>query len=134
MNALELNRATHRSVQAAARPRSMASGMGIGRRPLRLSDSSPSRLKNHWNVDRDPADHVRRSIYVFARRNLRYPIFEAFDRPDPNASCPRRNRSTTAPQSLMLLNGELTASLAQVTAGRLLLKQKTADARLTMSR
>ncbi len=105
-------------------------GGGPGVRPPLPKELVGSLLKNHWNVDRDPADHVRRSIYVFARRNLRYPIFEAFDRPDPNASCPRRNRSTTAPQSLMLLNGELTASLAQVTAGRLLLKQKTADARL----
>ncbi|MDP7017894.1 MAG: DUF1549 and DUF1553 domain-containing protein [Pirellulaceae bacterium] len=74
-------------------------------------------LRNQWNVSEDVADHHRRSIYVFARRNLRYPIFDAFDRPDANASCSRRARSTTAPQSLFLLNSELTAQLAEQLAG-----------------
>jgi hypothetical protein len=53
------------------------------------------------------ADHYRRSIYVFARRNLRYPLFDVFDRPDAGASCAQRNRSTTAIQSLQMLNSEL---------------------------
>ena len=44
-------------------------------------------LKNQWETSEREADHYRRSIYLFARRNLRYPIFEAFDRPDGNASC-----------------------------------------------
>ena len=42
-------------------------------------------------------DRNRRSLYVFVRRNLRYPFFEAFDRPDTNASCPRRAVTTIAP-------------------------------------
>ena len=41
------------------------------------------------------------------------PDFEAFDRPDANASCPRRGRSTTAPQSLMLLNSEFSDARAR---------------------
>ena len=46
----------------------------------------------------------RRSIYLFARRNLRNPFLGAFDLPDSNLSCSRRERSTTAPQALALLN------------------------------
>ena len=75
-------------------------------------------LKGQWQESPDEADHYRRSIYVFARRNLRYPIFEAFDRPDANASCPVRNRSTTAPQSLVLLNSDFSLLAARHVAGR----------------
>ena len=77
-------------------------------------------LKGQWKTSENPADHVRRSIYVFARRNLRYPIFEVFDRPDAGASCARRDRSTTAIQSLLMLNGELVVQSAQHLRDRLL--------------
>jgi hypothetical protein len=77
-------------------------------------------LKDQWKTSPSKADHYKRSIYVFARRNLRYPIFEAFDRPDANASCPARNRSTTAPQSLTLLNSEFSLLAARHLAGRIL--------------
>jgi hypothetical protein len=70
-------------------------------------------LKNQWKTSPHSADHFRRSIYVFARRNLRYPIFEAFDRPASNASCPRRQNSTTALQSLLMLNSEQSVDAAR---------------------
>ncbi|HMC65831.1 MAG TPA: DUF1549 and DUF1553 domain-containing protein, partial [Gemmataceae bacterium] len=41
-----------------------------------------------WKVSADPRDHVRRSVYIFARRNLRFPFLEAFDLPDSTLSCP----------------------------------------------
>lgn len=46
----------------------------------------------------------RRSIYVFSKRSIRYPMFEAFDQPDMMQSCERRNESTVAPQALLLMN------------------------------
>src|SRR5207247_10741978 len=52
-----------------------------------------------WPVRSDPGEHLRRSIYIFARRNLRFPFLEVFDAPDSNLSYPERGRSTTAPQS-----------------------------------
>jgi hypothetical protein len=79
-------------------------------------------LKGQWTASKREADHYKRSIYVFARRNLRYPIFEAFDRPDGNATCPVRGRSTTAPQSLLLFNSELSLLAARHLAGRILAK------------
>lgn len=75
-------------------------------------------LKNQWTTSQREADHYRRSVYIFARRNLRYPLFEAFDRPDANASCASRIRSTTAPQALLMLNSAQVLQFAQHVAGR----------------
>src|SRR5262249_39219841 len=71
-----------------------------------------------WPVSARIEDHHRRSLYVFVRRNLRYPFFEAFDRPDTNASCPQRPVTTIAPQALSLLNSALAADAARELAGR----------------
>ncbi|HEY4262888.1 MAG TPA: DUF1549 and DUF1553 domain-containing protein [Schlesneria sp.] len=77
-------------------------------------------LKGQWVTNPRAADHDRRSVYLFARRNLRYPLFEVFDRPDANASCAVRNRSTTPTQSLLLLNSDLTLKAARHLAGEIL--------------
>jgi hypothetical protein len=77
-------------------------------------------LKGQWVTSPRAADHDRRSVSLFARRNLRYPLFEVFDRPDANASCAVRNRSTTPTQSLLLLNSELALQAAQHLAGEIL--------------
>jgi hypothetical protein len=58
-----------------------------------------------WYVTADEREHTRRSIYLLVRRNFRQPMFEAFDAPDGMLSCSRREASTTATQSLTLLNG-----------------------------
>lgn len=76
-------------------------------------------LKGQWKTSDKLEDHARRSVYIFARRNLRYPIFEVFDRPDAIASCPQRNRSTTALQSLQMLNSELVMASARQLATQL---------------
>lgn len=72
-----------------------------------------------WKASVDPRDHTRRSIYVFARRNLRFPFLEVFDLPDSNLSCPARQRSTTAPQALSMLNGSEVQAAADALADRL---------------
>ncbi len=60
-----------------------------------------------WPVDRDPAEHLRRSLYLFRKRNVRYPLFDAFDAPDTQNACPRRETSTHALQALVLLEQRL---------------------------
>ena len=65
-----------------------------------------------------PEDRNRRSLYVFIRRNSRYPMLEAFDMPDTHESCGRRNATITAPQALALLNGKVVLEWAQAFAGR----------------
>ncbi len=71
-----------------------------------------------WTVTKDPKQHVRRSIYLFAKRNVRLPLFEAFDQPDTLTPCTGRNVSTFAPQALILMNGPFARdrSLALATA------------------
>jgi hypothetical protein len=81
-----------------------------------------------WAVSGDDAGRHRRSVYVFLKRNLRYPLFSVFDAPDANETCARRNVSTNAPQALMLLNGKLTLEVAQAFAGRLLRETSGAPA------
>ncbi len=85
---------------------------GLGVMPPLPEELVSTLLKDHWKPSPDEEDHRRRSIYVFARRNLRYPLFEVFDRPDAAASCPRRARATIAPQSLLLLNSEFSMHCA----------------------
>jgi hypothetical protein len=104
---------------AAAGQLSPARG-GPGVRPPLAPELVKTLLKDQWVESPNLEDHLRRSIYVFVRRNLRYPLFEAFDRPDANSSCPRRNRSTMAPQALILLNSELTLDAARNLAGLLI--------------
>ncbi|MBX9580229.1 MAG: DUF1549 and DUF1553 domain-containing protein [Gemmataceae bacterium] len=58
-----------------------------------------------WPVTPDATEHVRRSIYLLAKRNVRLPLFEAFDQPDTLNSCAARPVSTFAPQALILMNG-----------------------------
>jgi hypothetical protein len=83
-----------------------------------------------WAASPNPRDHVRRSVYIFARRNLRFPFLEAFDLPDSNLSCPKRERSTTAPQSLALLNSSDVLAAAQALADRLQNEAATEEERI----
>ncbi|MCF7785532.1 MAG: DUF1549 and DUF1553 domain-containing protein [Prosthecobacter sp.] len=76
-------------------------------------------IKSQGEATKDVTEHTRRSIYTFARRNLRHPLFELFDRPDAQISCARRNASTTAPQALMLLNSDFAHSIAAKIAAQL---------------
>jgi hypothetical protein len=67
----------------------------------------------------DKKEATRRSVYLLARRNLRNPFLEAFDLPDSNLSCSKRERSTTAPQALALLNDTDVVDAAKALAAKL---------------
>jgi hypothetical protein len=68
--------------------------------------------------DDDPTTW-RRSVYVFSKRSIRYPMFELFDQPDMVSSCDRRNRSTIATQALLLMNNAFIIQQAKRLAVRL---------------
>jgi hypothetical protein len=72
-----------------------------------------------WKVSAED-ERNRRSVYIFVRRNTRYPMMEAFDMPDTHESCARRNITTTAPQALSMLNDRVALEWAQAFAGRAL--------------
>ena len=79
-----------------------------------------SEVVDIWPEDRDPAEHLRRSLYLFRKRNVRYPLLESFDAPDNQFPCPRRENSTHALQALNLLNSEFALGRAKALAGRIL--------------
>jgi hypothetical protein len=68
--------------------------------------------------DSDPSTW-RRSLYVFSKRSIRYPMFEAYDQPNLVNTCDRRNRSTIAPQALLLMNNNFVIEQARHFAERL---------------
>jgi hypothetical protein len=84
-----------------------------------------------WNVTRDAAQHARRSVYLFAKRNVRLPILEAFDQPDTLTPCTGRNVSTFAPQALILMNGPFANEQSRELAAKLMSESKEPAAWLT---
>ena len=72
---------------------------------------------DRWVVTWDPKQHTRRSVYLLQRRAFQHPMFQVFDAPDGMATCDRRNESTTAPQSLTLLNSRFMVEQSQALAG-----------------
>jgi hypothetical protein len=86
--------------------------------------------RHQWEVTPDRRQHHRRSVYLLAKRNLRLPFGEAFDQPDLQTSCPRRQTSTHAGQALELLNGPFANEMAEALAARLLRATQTDAARI----
>ena len=72
-----------------------------------------------WTVSPDPQDQLRRSVYLIVKRTFQQPMAAAFDGPEGMASCPRRNESTTAPQSLALLNSGFMMAQAESMAAEI---------------
>ncbi|MBA4064486.1 MAG: hypothetical protein C0501_12380 [Isosphaera sp.] len=72
-----------------------------------------------WPVTPDATQHVRRSLYLFNKRNVRLPLLEALDQPDTLNSCADRPVSTFAPQALILMNGPFVREQGKALAVRL---------------
>jgi cytochrome c553 len=79
-----------------------------------------SSSKRTWvgKPDSDPSTW-RRSVYVFSKRSIPLPMLDVFDKPDSVGSCARRNRSTIAPQALILMNNSFVLMEARMFADRL---------------
>ena len=75
-----------------------------------------------WPVHPDATEHRRRSIYLHRKRNVHYPMFDAFDAPDALTSCPQRPVSTHAPQALVMINSRF-AQQSAISFARSLLSE-----------
>lgn len=64
-------------------------------------------------------DAYRRSIYVQARRSLKLDMLNAFDSPTMAPNCEKRNSSTVAGQSLMLMNNAELLKQSEIFAERI---------------
>src|SRR5438034_9100224 len=71
-----------------------------------------------WKVEEDGPKVWRRSVYVYRKRGLPFPMFEVFDLPDQNGTCGRRNVSTVPTQALTLLNNEFVLRQSKLFAER----------------
>ena len=73
-----------------------------------------------WPVEKDPAETNRRSVYIFVKRVLTYPMFEAFDGANSAETCPRRFQTVIPSQALALMNNKEVLKWSQSLADRVL--------------
>src|SRR5215471_10576093 len=71
-----------------------------------------------WKREEDGPQSWRRSVYVYRKRGLVFPMFEVFDLPDQNTTCGRRNVSTVPTQALALMNDAFVVRQANLFADR----------------
>ena len=83
--------------------------------PEEVRESFP---KGKWDMSEPGPANWRRSVYAYAKRGLRYPLFEVFDQPNMNVTCERRTTTTVPTQALTLLNNEFALRQAQNYAER----------------
>ena len=81
---------------------------------------------NLWSESKDPAETNRRSLYIFTRRSLAYPLLDTFDMASPQQVHSRREVTTTPLQALTLYNSDLVFSWSKSLAGRVL-RESAAD-------
>ena len=75
---------------------------------------------NAWEVSKDPHDQNRRSLYIFTRRSVPYPLLETFNMASAQEAHSRRDVTTSPLQSLALFNSDLVFSWSQALAGRVI--------------
>ena len=90
--------------------------------------SGASRPGEGWGFSSE-TERNRRSIYVYAKRNLRDPLLEAFDAASVNLPIGSRPVTTVSTQSLMLLNGKFAHRVARAFADRVAAEAGDDDAR-----
>jgi hypothetical protein len=73
-----------------------------------------------WEVSADVRDQNRRSIYVFVRRSVPYPLLQPFDPANPVQPHHKRDVTTTPLQALTLFNSDLVIGWSQALAGRVI--------------
>jgi hypothetical protein len=71
-----------------------------------------------WKSEEDGPDVWRRSVYVYRKRGLAFPMFQVFDLPEQNVTSAARYVSTVPTQALTLLNDAFVLRQAQLFADR----------------
>ena len=93
--------------------------------PKEVRESFP---KGKWDMAEPGPENWRRSVYAYAKRGLRYPLFEVFDQPNMNVTCERRTTTTVPTQALTLLNNRFALRQAKYYAERVArLSDETVD-------
>jgi hypothetical protein len=99
---------------------------GPGFKPYIAPEANLARNIKGEGYPRDAPDDAstrRRSIYMFHKRLIPYPMFQAFDRPDLMTSCAGRQNTTVAPQAMVILNDRFVRAVARDFANLLIQRQ-----------
>ncbi len=98
--------------QAAGRP---------GIKPQLPAELIPASQRNKWPlIKEEQPEHWRRSVYIYAKRQLLMPLMELFDAPTTTDSCAVRSQSVVPTQALVLMNDQFVESQAEFLAKRVL--------------
>jgi len=81
-----------------------------------------------WEASKDPHQINRRSLYVFARRSVPYPLLETFDLANAQQAHSKRDVTTTPLQALTLVNSDIVFQWSQALAGRVIRESGDDDA------
>ena len=73
-----------------------------------------------WTVSKDQDDWNRRSLYIFTRRSVAYPMLATFDMASAQQVHSKRDVTTTPLQALTLYNSDLVFQWSQDLAGRVI--------------
>ncbi|MDX1947299.1 MAG: DUF1549 domain-containing protein [Pirellulaceae bacterium] len=94
---------------------------GPGVKPRIPAELLVASQRNKWPVvERETPEHWRRSVYVYVKRQLPFPLLELFDVPNTAQTCDRRDESTVPTQALVLMNDQFTQEQAGWLAQRVL--------------
>jgi hypothetical protein len=94
-------------------------GPGV-KAPIASEAMQARNVKDPYPRDvQDTPETRRRSVYLFHKRVVQYPLMQAFDAPDAQVSCGRRVNTTVAPQALALLNDPFVRKRAEELTERL---------------
>jgi len=75
---------------------------------------------NLWAVSKDQHDHNRRSVYIFTRRSVPYPLLASFDMASAQQAHSKRDVTTTPLQALTLYNSDIVFEWSKALAGRVI--------------
>jgi hypothetical protein len=81
-----------------------------------------------WQVDKDASDQNRRSVYIFTRRSVPYPLLGSFDMASAQTVHSKRDVTTSPLQALTLVNNDLVYQWSQNLAGRVVREAGSSEA------
>ena len=92
---------------------------GPGIKPRIRPELLEASQRNKWpQIKQESAEHWRRSVYIYVKRQLQLPMMEMFGAPSTAHSCARRENSLVPTQSLVLMNDDFIAQQASDFASR----------------
>ncbi|WP_295686118.1 DUF1549 and DUF1553 domain-containing protein [uncultured Nevskia sp.] len=75
---------------------------------------------NAWTVSSNHDDWNRRSLYIFTRRSIPYPLLQPFDIANTQQAHAKRDITTTPLQALTLFNSDIVFDWSKALAGRVI--------------